>query len=200
MTIDVKRVMAACCQCRMCTDLCPRNQLGMPIAPHKLMNAVASGVTADNSAFMGTFSCSSCGLCAMYSCRQGLNPAGIIAATRNELRKNGVMPPKGQKSAPVNPTRAYRKVPMSRLITTLGLKKYDVEAPLVDVEIASKNLKVMLSQHIGAPATACVAVGDRVKAGDVIGRFDAEKLGVAIHAPADALVTEVTGGYVMLRV
>ena len=200
MTIDVKRVMAACCQCRMCTDLCPRNQLGMPIAPHKLMNAVASGVTADNSAFMGTFSCSSCGLCAMYSCRQGLNPAGIIAATRNELRKNGVMPPKGQKSAPVNPTRAYRKVPMSRLITTLGLKKYDVEAPLVDVEITSKNLKVMLAQHIGAPATACVAVGDRVKAGDVIGRFDAEKLGVAIHASADALVTEVTGGYVMLRV
>jgi Na+-translocating ferredoxin:NAD+ oxidoreductase RnfC subunit len=86
------------------------------------------------------------------------------------------------------------------LITTLGLKKYDVEAPIVDVEITSKNFKVMLSQHIGAPATASVVVGGRVKAGDVIGNFDAEKLGVAIHAPADALVTEVTGAYVLLRV
>lgn len=199
LTISVKRAMAACCQCRMCTDLCPRNQLGMPITPHKVMNAVASGISNDSAVFLGTFSCAACGLCEMYSCRQGLNPAGIIVATRNELRKNGVTPPRGLTSAPVNPTRAYRKVPMSRLISTLGLTKYDVDAPLLDVEVTSGHYRVMLSQHIGAPAAATVAIGDAVKAGDVIGSFDAAKLGVAIHAPANGTVVEITDRYVELR-
>ena len=33
-SIDLKRAAACCCQCSMCTDLCPRNRLGHPIQPH----------------------------------------------------------------------------------------------------------------------------------------------------------------------
>ena len=51
-TIDVKRAMAACCQCRMCTDLCSRHLLGHPIEPHKIMRAVASGVASDSEAIL----------------------------------------------------------------------------------------------------------------------------------------------------
>ena len=104
LTISVKRAMAACCQCQMCTDLCPRHHLGQPIEPHKIMRAVASGVASDKDAFIGAFSCSSCGLCEMYSCGQGLNPAGIVAATKNELRKNGLKPPQVE-AVSVEPTR-----------------------------------------------------------------------------------------------
>ena len=197
-SIGVKRAMAACCQCRMCTDLCPRNQLGQPIAPHKIMNAVASGVSTDSSAFLGAFSCSSCGLCEMYSCRQGLNPTSMIAVTKNELRKNGIMPPRGLEPGRVEPTREWRRVPMSRLIATLGLGKYDVDAPIVDAEIKSRRLAIPLSQGIGAAAVATVAVGDTVVAGDEIGRFDPEKLGVAVHAPLGGRVLDVTEKSVVL--
>ena len=34
-SIDLKRAAASCCQCTMCTDLCPRNRLGHPIEPHR---------------------------------------------------------------------------------------------------------------------------------------------------------------------
>ena len=41
-SIDLKRAMAACCQCRYCTDLCPRFGLGHPIQPHELMRVASN--------------------------------------------------------------------------------------------------------------------------------------------------------------
>ncbi|MBR3994936.1 MAG: SLBB domain-containing protein [Clostridia bacterium] len=198
-TISVKRAMAACCQCRMCTDLCSRNLLGHPIEPHKIMRAAASGVANDSIAMLGTFSCSSCGLCEMYACGQGLNPRSIIAEIKGGLRNAGVMPPKGLEADSVNSTREYRKVPMSRLVARLGLAKYDVEAPIVDAEITSKNLKIMLAQSIGAPSAACVKVGDTVKIGDILGMFDESKLGTSVHCPVNGKIKEVTDKYVVVE-
>ena len=197
-TISTKRAMAACCQCRMCTDLCSRNLLGQPIEPHKVMRAVASGVSSDLSAFMGTFSCSSCGLCEMFSCGQGLDPRSIINAVKGELKKNGVNPPKGIEPKPVNRDIKYRKVPMSRLVSRMGLKKYDTLAPLVDVEITANRVKVMLAQGIGAPAAAVVKKGDSVKTGDTLGAHG-EKLGVSLHSPIDGRVAEITDTYVIIE-
>ena len=198
-TISTKRAMAACCQCRMCTDLCSRNLLGQPIEPHKIMRAVASGVSSDLSAFMGTFSCSSCGLCEMFSCGQGLNPRAIINEVKGELRKNGITPPKGVEPKPVNPDIKYRKIPMSRLVSRMGLKKYDIPAPLVDVDITAKSVKVMLGQGIGAPAVASIKKGDSVKVGDLIGAYTADKLGTSVHSSVDGRIAEVTDTYVIIE-
>ena len=198
-TIDVKRAMAACCQCRMCTDLCSRHLLGHPIEPHKIMRAVASGVASDSEAILNAYSCSACGLCEMYACGQGLNPRTIISEMKGELRKNGVMPKKGLVADKVEPTREYRKVPLSRLTARLGLAKYDLPAPIIDVEIKTKRARVMLSQHIGAPALAAVKVGDTVAPGSVLGNFDPEKLGTAVHAPFAGKVIEVTDKYVTIE-
>ena len=198
-TIDTKRAMAACCQCRMCTDLCSRNLLGQPIEPHRVMRAVAGGITTDSAAFLNAFSCSSCGICELYACGQNLNPRTIIAEVKNQLRQNGVMPPRGLVAAPVNSTREYRKVPMSRLIGRLGLAKYDVAAPIVDVEIKTKRAKVKLGQSIGAPAVACVSVGDQVKFMDVVGTCAQDKLGTPVHAPFDGKVVEVNQQFVVIE-
>ena len=89
-SISVKRAMSACCQCRMCTDLCPRNLLGHPIEPSKLMRSLSSGTTADTEPYLGTFFCSACGLCEMYSCFQGLAPRTLISAVKGGLRKGGI--------------------------------------------------------------------------------------------------------------
>ena len=198
-TIDVKRAMAACCQCRMCTDLCSRHLLGHPIEPHKIMRAVASGKASDSAAILNAYSCSACGLCEMYACGQGLNPRTIISEMKGELRKNGIMPPKGIEAEPVEPNREYRKVPLSRLTARLGLAKYDIAAPIIDVEIKTKRAKIMLSQHIGVPATAAVGVGDSIFAGQMLGSFAPDKLGTAVHAPFDGKVTEVTDRYIVIE-
>ncbi|MBQ9806069.1 MAG: SLBB domain-containing protein [Clostridia bacterium] len=197
--INTKRAMAACCQCRMCTDLCSRNLLGHPIEPHKLMRAIASGSVSDQAALLNAYSCSSCGLCEMYACGQSLNPRTLINEIKGELRKNGVAPLRGLQAAPVNSTREYRKVPMSRLIARLGLGKYDKPAPIVDVEISSKRLKIKLGQSIGAPSVCCVSVGDRVNAGDVLGKFTPDKLGTSVHAPMNGTVIEVNDQFVILE-
>ena len=198
-TISAKRAMAACCQCRMCTDLCSRNLLGQPIEPHKIMRAVASGVSSDISAFMGSFSCSSCGLCEMFSCGQGLNPRSIIGEVKRTLIASGVSAPKGLDGKGVDSAIEYRQVPMSRLVSRMGLKKYDIPAPLVDVNIEPASIKLMLAQGIGAPAKAVVAKGDAVSAGQLIGAFDEKKLGIPLHAPYGGRVAEVTDSYVVLE-
>jgi Na+-translocating ferredoxin:NAD+ oxidoreductase RnfC subunit len=82
----------------------------------------------------------------------------------------------------------------------LGLAKYDVAAPIADVEIKSKSVKIMLGQSIGVPSSACVAKGDTVRKGDVLGVFSPDKLGTSVHAPFDATVTEVTDAYVVLKI
>ncbi len=198
-TISVKRAMAACCQCRMCTDLCSRNLLGHPIEPHKVMRAAASGNVSDGAAMIGTFSCSACGLCEMYACGQGLNPRSIISEIKGGLRANGIMPPKGIEAKSVNSSREYRKVPMSRLIARLGLSKYDVDAPILDTDVKSESYRIMLSQSIGAPSVACVKLGDSVERGDELGVFDESKLGTSVHSPVDGKVSEITDKYIILK-
>ena len=55
-----------------------------------------------------------------------------------------------------------------------------------------KKVKVLLGQHIGAPATAVVSVGDVVKKGDPIGVMADGKLGANVYASFDGEVTAVT--------
>ena len=120
-----------------------------------------------------------------------------MAQYKAGLRGAGVKSPQVTAGA-VSSAREYRKVPEERLLCRLGLAPYDKEAPLDDAVREVSEVKVLLSQHIGAPAAACVAVGDRVKSGDVIGRA-AEGLSVNIHASIDGTVTETGDQYVCVR-
>ncbi len=198
MGINMKRAMAACCNCRMCTDLCSRNVLGHPIEPQKFMQAASSGAVSDTAPYINTMFCSACGLCEMYACGQGLNPRTMIAATKSMLRKNGIKIPDDVELAPVSSTREYRTVPMERLKARLGLDVYDVPAPLSEELIGASRVKIMLSQSIGAPATATVKTGDKVKAGDVVGSAVENALSLPVHASVNGTVAEVTDKYVLI--
>ncbi len=194
---SVARAASSCCQCQCCTDLCPRHALGHPIEPHRFMRAAANRDYKDVEAYLDTMFCSSCGLCEMFSCPQGLSPRTMMAEFKAGLRKAGIKPPKVE-AAPVNSSREYRRAWEGRLMARLGLGDYDKEAELDDVVRSAGEVKIKLSQHIGAPAAACVNVGDQVNAGDIIGKA-ADGLSVNIHASVSGTVQDVTKDYIIIK-
>ncbi|SKB89656.1 Na+-translocating ferredoxin:NAD+ oxidoreductase RNF, RnfC subunit [Lachnospiraceae bacterium] len=195
----LKRAASICCQCQMCTDLCPRHALGHPIEPHLFMRAAANRDFTDLHPFLNTFFCSGCGLCEHYSCPQGLQPRTLITEYKNGLRKNGVKAPSDVEIGRVSPARDGRKAPESRLAARLGVTKYEKEAPLDDAVRRVRKVKVLLSQHIGAPAAACVQAGEYVNTGDAVALPPEKALSVRIHAPVSGRVMEVTDQYVMIN-
>lgn len=199
LSINTKRAMSSCCQCRMCTDLCPRNLLGHPIDPSAFMHAASSGTIRDINPMINTMFCSGCGLCELYSCMQGLSPRTMIVEYKEQLRKNGITPPKEPKTAPVAPMRKYRGVSKERLTARIGLAKYDVEAPLEIEALTTDECKIELNQHIGAPAQACVSVGDKVGVGELIAKAADSALSVNIHSSIAGYVAAVNEKSVIIR-
>ncbi len=187
--IERRRASSACCQCRTCTDLCSRHALGHPIEPHKIMRAVANQDVSDLSVFMNAAFCSGCGICEKYACPQGLSPKSIIQEFKAGLRQAGISAGKPD-PAPIAGDRELKKVPVHRLASKLGLTKYDVAAPLEETTQDISTVRIPLSQHIGAPAQAKVAAGDKVKKGDMIAA-PAEGLSVGIHASIEGVVDSV---------
>lgn len=190
-TVNIKRAMSACCQCNYCTSLCPRNLLGHPIDPGSFMLAASNGTSTDASPYINSLYCSSCGLCELYSCGQGLAPRSLLEFTKNSLRAKGVRP-HPQPTQEVNPARPLRMIPLARLRARLGLDPYNCSAPINEEPLRMRRLAVSLSQHIGAPAVAVVQEGDKVTPGQLIAAPAENALSVAIHAPLEGTVTEVT--------
>lgn len=195
--IEKKRASSSCCQCRTCTDMCSRHALGHPIEPHKVMRAVANHDTSDMSVFVNTAYCSGCGICEKYACPQGLSPKSIIQAFKGGLRAAGIKVEKVD-PAPVLEDRELRKLPVHRLAARLDLTKYDKPAPFEDTTPTTKLVKIPMSQHIGAPATPIVSVGDTVKKGQLIGE-PKDGLSVAIHCSIDGVVQKVSNKEVVVK-
>lgn len=187
--IDMKRAMAACCQCSYCTSLCSRNLLGHPINPSEFMRVASNSITNDAAPYINAMYCSGCGLCEQYSCVQNLSPRMLLAACKAELRKAGVKPQK-QEEPKVNPNRALRLVPMERLTSRIGLKKYNKPAPIIEAVPKFKKVTVLLSQHVGAPSVPIVKKGDTVTEKQLIANAG-EGLSVALHSPVNGIVTAV---------
>ncbi|MDD3360501.1 MAG: 4Fe-4S dicluster domain-containing protein [Hespellia sp.] len=196
-SIEMNRAASICCQCQMCTDLCPRHALGHPIQPHLFMRAASNKDFRDVNPYINTMFCSSCGLCELFSCPQGLSPRSLMAVYKGGLRKAGVKPPQGVVPSPVKESREYRKAPEERLEARLGLHKYNVDAPLSDTVVSMDKVKILLGQHIGAPAKAIVKKGDMVTTGQMIGQ-PADGLSVGIHASISGKVTDVGDSYIVI--
>lgn len=197
--VSIARTMSTCCQCRGCTDLCPRNLLGHPITPSDFMRAASHSDARQSEAVFGALYCSQCGLCEMYSCIQGLNPRSLIGEAKMSFAKQGVRPTVVENNGSAKAERPYRKVPMRRLIARLNLEKYDVPAPVKTDEIKPTQVKLQLSQHIGKPATAIVQKGDKVLAGQLIAEAAKDALSLPVHASIDGEVVKITDTAIVLK-
>lgn len=194
--VNLRRTMSVCCQCRSCTDLCSRRVLGYPVYPHLVMRVLSNGGKGKVDALAGSLFCSGCGLCETYSCPQGLSPRAMIAQLKETARASGYKPPEGILPDEVKDA-ALKKVSVERLTMRLGLKKYDVPAPLCH-DFETKSVKLLLSQHLGAPAVATVKEGDEVQEGDVIAIAKEGALSVNIHASISGKIGAVTQTYVKI--
>ena len=196
--IDLKRAASICCQCTTCTDLCPRHLLGHPIDPARFMRAAANQDFQDIHPYLNAAFCSSCGVCEMYACPQSLAPRSLLADMKAGLRGKGIRPPQGVQPGAVAAEREFRKVPEGRLAARLALTKYDVPAPIREEAVPVGKVKILLSQHIGAPAAPAVKAGDRVTQGSLIAK-PAQGLSVGIHSSLDGLVTQVTERWIVIE-
>lgn len=188
--IDMKRAMAACCQCSYCTSLCSRHLLGHPINPSEFMRVASNGITNDATPYLNAAYCSGCGLCELYSCVQNLSPRTLLAACKTELKNAGVKPQKPIDAPVVNENRPLRRVPMARLVSRIGLKSYNKPAPLTYAESQFEKVTLLLNQHIGAPSVPIVKKGDTVTANQPVAK-PADGLSVALHSPVNGKVTAV---------
>jgi len=208
LTRQAKLAKAVCCQCSVCTQLCPRAALGLGVSPHKAMRALSSEKGKLLGNFNSLFGCCDCGICSYYACNFGLSPSTVMTAFKKALmgegikpNGEGVKPNKETKSSkeclPVDPGLEAKKIPIKRLLSRLSLSKYDRDAPLFSFTEKIPELRIPLKMHIGAPCKPAVEKGAVVKKGTVIGI--PQGLGALIHASADGTVTNVTADMIVIR-
>lgn len=187
---------AACIQCSYCTQLCPRNLLGHPLEPHKIMRRFAAGgdipSLLDDPVVRQAAICCQCGVCEQYACPMGLTPRRINALIRDEMRKAGIPYERREALWEADPERRNRKLPTKRAAARSGvLDYYDFEIDTL-AEAAPSTVRISLRQNMGAPAQPVVQEGDRVREGQLIARCPEGKLGADIHAGIGGVVTKVT--------
>lgn len=191
---EVRVARTVCCQCRMCTDLCPRHMLGHELTPHLAMRSLCTDLVSETVSehVTSAYLCCLCGVCEVMACPLTLSPRKVYEKMRAELGKAGVPNPHRRKDVTPHEFQAMRRVPLPRLIARLGLVQYVDTPDLVDLEVPPvPEVRIPCHQHTGAPAIPTVKEGDKVQAGDLIGEVPEGKLGAPIHASISGQVTKV---------
>lgn len=179
-----------CEQCRLCTDLCPRHLIGHELSPHLLVRAINYQQAATPQLLLTALTCSECNVCESVACPVGISPMRINRMLKRELRALN-----HRYKGPLNPAdemAKYRLIPVTRLITKLGLSDWYHDAPLAPTDYSTDTTTLLLRQHIGASAIPCVQKGERVVRGQCVADVPADALGAPVHASIDGIVSEIT--------
>ena len=194
----VRRSVAACCQCRMCTDACSRYLQGHDIEPHLMMRVLAYKTDVPTRGMTGAFLCSQCGLCE-FACPMDLSPRRAFVDILNAFRSAGVKNP--HTKAPLEPHefREFRKIAKDRLTRRYGLLKYDRHDLVLTQFPEPPVVRLSLTQAIGAPSEPVVGVGDRVAKGALVAKIPDGKLGSMLHASIDGTITGISDEHITIE-
>lgn len=196
---QAKRVNKATCeQCRMCTDMCPRYLLGHNMQPHKIMRVLNYSIDDLEGQKIAQLCCQ-CNMCELFACPAGLHPKMANLYFKEKLAEQNLRYKPEKTEFEARSIRPYRLVPSKRLVARLGLKNFDLPAPMADAGLMPQTVRIMTRQHVGAPAAPVVTAGQQVQAGQMIGRIPDNSLGAAIHASISGTVSEVTDSYIEIR-
>ena len=200
MSMTLKRASAACCNCTMCSDMCPRNLLGYDLQVHKTVRAASHSEVTDAESFLQSALCCGCGVCTVIGCQQMLDPQAISMEVKGQLGRQGLRRQNNKAPEKVREERASRLVSSSVLIDRLGIRKYvksKVERKYMD--FSPNTVYIELKQHVGKPASATVKVGDKVKVGDVVAQTAYEDLGTTMHSSINGKVSAITDRFVIIE-
>jgi Na+-translocating ferredoxin:NAD+ oxidoreductase RnfC subunit len=187
---------SACDQCTYCTELCPRFTLGYDVQPHKVMRGLGFTATGTELWNQSAVLCCACGLCTLYACPEALFPKEACDRAKLDLKAQKIEF-SGRREVQPHPMYEYRRTPLKQLIQRLGLAEYDHEAPFTRTDYRASRVVLPLAQHMGAPAQAVVAVGERVEAGQLVGEIPEGALGARVHASIGGVVRAVNGSVVI---
>ncbi|MFH1311667.1 MAG: 4Fe-4S dicluster domain-containing protein [Candidatus Eisenbacteria bacterium] len=190
----VRRAASVCCQCTLCTELCPRHLMGHAISPHKVMRAICwdRSFVPDLG---GALFCSGCGLCGVYVCPMLLSPDRISYIVRAEMAGRKVTAERAA-STRVEPVRPHRLIPHQRIVERTGLAPYERELKFMGA-VEAERVTIPMAQHFGVPARPVVAVGERVRRGQLIGDVKEGEIGARVHASIDGVVVSVNQSIVV---
>ncbi len=199
-----------CCTCQECTILCPRNAMGHPISPAKIMSyswqidAIIEKIKSKNlDPFIAemvseALLCCQCGVCEQYACIFGLSPNKIYKMVRDAIEAAGLKFDFSNRLLG-GETFEYRKLPALTYARKLGLEKYLVHTDFEPLgTYLPDRVRIMLSQHIGAPSAPVVRVGDTVRTGDLIAEIPSNALGANVHASIDGRIEDVTEQFIVI--
>ncbi|KXS49445.1 Na+-translocating ferredoxin:NAD+ oxidoreductase RNF, RnfC subunit [Halanaerobium congolense] len=188
------KAKAACIQCSLCTEYCPRYLIGHELEPHRIMRALS--YNEDAEVLKEAQICCECGICELYACPMGLSPRLVNVYFKNKIKEKFES---SQDQLKAHPMRDYRKIPTARQTARLDLDKYDHQALAETLKVDVKEVKIPLKQHIGAPAVFNLEKGAVVKKGELLAAAKADSLSVNIHASLDAQIVEVNDQYIKLK-
>jgi Na+-translocating ferredoxin:NAD+ oxidoreductase RnfC subunit len=197
---DTKITMLAkssCDQCSYCTELCPRYLLGHPVRPELAMRNRQFTMNNEQRAHAGNVFCCDCNLCTLYACPENLDPRGACRIEKTLLASSN-RKRAGSAAVSAHPMVRYRGTPVSMLKERIGIAKYDDHATLAALNKMPGNVAIPLLQHRGAPAVPCVAIGDRVKGGQCIGKA-AGTVSAPVHASINGTVRDISESEITLE-
>ena len=185
--LAVKRAETACCQCTRCTDMCPRNLLGYPLEPHKMVRTAMGAVEAMPEMVISATLCCGCGVCESLACNQGISPRAVIDKYKKLLSQNKLRFDKDG-DYDIAPEREYRMLPYKKWMSALGVSEFDVDTDFSGEINDFSRVELTLSRHIGAPSVPAVKDGDIVSKGDLIANAG-NGLSLPQHASISGRVT-----------
>lgn len=185
--LAIKRAETACCQCTRCTDMCPRNLLGYPLEPHKMVRTAMGAVEAMPEMVISATLCCGCGVCESLACNQGISPRAVIDNYKKLLAKNKLRFDKSGEYS-VAPEREYRMLPYKKWMSALGVSGFDKDTDFGGEMKDFSRVELTLSRHIGIPSIPSVKDGDIVSEGDLIASAQ-DGLSLPQHASISGRVT-----------
>ena len=197
--VQTRRASSACCQCTRCTDMCPRQLLGYPLEPHRMVRSATSVEEIDPALYTAATLCCGCGICEIAACCQDISPRAVIYEMKRKLAEKRLRytPEPGATFTP-DPTRPYRQMPIPRWKRLLGVTPFDRKQNYTEGLPAPRTVEILTAQHIGAPSLPIVKAGDTVTRGQLIAEA-AEGLSVPQFASIDGRVTFVDATRVIIE-
>lgn len=191
----ITKARSSCIQCRLCTELCPRYQIGQPIHPHRVMRHLAiteiPDDISDDPVWQEALLCCECGICEVIACPMDLMPRQVNIYVKKRLAEKGIRYQRSNKELIPTPLRDYQKVPPKNILLKDGLNQYASLQIETCTTYEPQKVTIPLRMHIGTPATANVTPGDIVNAGDIIGKVPENALGADVHASIAGTVSAV---------